>query len=244
MTHTQLGILAGLAAMVCVLFGVAGWLVLRGNSTSSSPVSQNTLVPQFTATPFVLPTLNPTETPTPVPYEARIPPAWKQFKTELVEIWLPAEYEPGDIARLLEESRQSFEERGLQELIDHNTKSKSIIDLVATDEISGSPLYRTVVSISYEPLTEDTLDAFIQKESLDLPSMIVPMGRKHVQIGSIEAIQLVYEVRYGTVSGTSLEYVFLDGMTVWVVAYYAETTEFFQQLPAFEKSIQTFRMVR
>ena len=243
MTPTQLAILAGLAATACFLFGLTGWLVLRGNSRSSS-VPQNTFVAQVTATPFVLPTLALTETPTQIPYEQRIPPGWKQFKTELVEIWLPADFEVGDIDKLLEESRQSYEERGLQEMVDYQAKRKSIINLVATDEISGSPLYRTVVSISYQPLTEESLDVFIQKELLDLPSMIVPMGRKSVPIGSNEAIQLVYEARIGTVSGTSLEYIFLDGMTVWGVEYSAETAEFYQQLPNFEKSIQTFRIVR
>ena len=244
MTPTQIGILAGLAVTACLLFAIIGWFGLRENFSRSADAPQSTPVALSTSTPFVLPTLQPTGTSTTVPYESRIPPGWKQFKTELVEIWLPTDFEQGDTNRLLEESRKSYEEDGLQELIDHNAKRKSIIDLVATDEISGSPLYRTIVSISYQPLTEESLDIFIQKESLDLPSMIVPMGRKNVQTGSSEAIQFVYEVRVGTISGTSLEYVLLDGMTVWSIGYYAETTEFYQQLPNFEKSIQTFRMVR
>jgi hypothetical protein len=244
MTPTQIGILAGLAGTVCVLFTIVAWLALRGNSSLAADAPQTTPVAQLTSTPFVLPTLEPTATATSMPYEERIPPGWTQFKTELVEIWLPADFELGDIEKLLEESRQSYEERGLQEMIDYGAKRKSIINLVATDEISGSPLYRTVVSISYQPLTEETLDVFIQKELLDLPSMIIPMGRKSVQIGSNEAIQLVYELRIETMSGTSLEYLFLDGMTVWGVEYSAETTEFYQQLPIFEKSIQTFRIVR
>lgn len=244
MNPTQIGILAGLAATACLLFGLIGWFALSGNFNLFPDSPQPTPVAQLTSTPFVLPTLQPTATTTPVPYEERIPPGWKQFKTELVEIWLPPDFELGDVDTLLEESRQSYEERGLQELIDHNAKRVSIINLVATDEISGSALYRTVVSISYQPLTEGSLDAFIQEELLDLPSMIIPMGRKSVQIGSSEAVQLIYEVRMGTIIGTSLEYVFLDGMTVWDVNYFAETTEFYEQLPIFEKSIQTFRIVR
>ena len=244
MTSTQVGILAGLAATVCLLFGVIGWFVLRGVPDSPVGMAPTLPAPQSTSTPFMLPTVQPTGTPTTVPYEDRIPEGWKQFKTELVEIWLPADFEVGDIEKLLEESRQSYEEQGLQEMLDYQAKRKSIVNLVATDEISGSPLYRTVVSISYQPLTEESLDVFIQKELLDLPSMIVPMGRKSVPIGSNEAIQLVYEARIGTLSGTSLEYLFLDGMTVWGVEYSTETSEFYQQLPNFEKSIQTFRIVR
>jgi hypothetical protein len=192
----------------------------------------------------VLPTLALTETPTQIPYEQRIPPGWKQFKTELVEIWLPAEFEAGDIHQLLEESRQSYEELGIQELIDYNAGDKSIVNLITTDEISGSPLYRTITAISYEPLTEESLDVFIQKKVSELPSMLTVAGRKTVQMESNEAIQLVYEMRVGNLHINSVDYVLLDGMTVWVVSYSAEITEFFQQLPNFEKSIQTFRIVR
>ena len=244
LTPTQIAILAGLAAIACFLFGLTGWLVLRGNPGLSTSAPQNMAVSQETATPFVLPTLSPTQTLTPLSYEERIPPGWKQFKTELVEIWLPADFEAGDINELLEASRQSYEERGLQELLDYNAKNKSIYNLVATDEISGSPLYRTVASISYQPLTEESLDVHIQKELLEVPSMITLAGRKNVQIGASEAIQLVYEMRVENLYVNSVEYIFLDGMTVWVVGYSAEITEFFQQLPTFEKSIQTFRIVR
>ncbi|MGZ9226766.1 MAG: hypothetical protein ACXW4M_14545, partial [Anaerolineales bacterium] len=205
---------------------------------------QTVPVAQSTSTPYILPTIQPTATTTTVPYEERIPPGWKQFKTGLVEIWLPADFEPGEIDKLLEESRQSYEELGIQELIDYNAGDKSIVNLVATDEISGSPLYRTIASISYEPLTAESLDVFVQKKVSELPSMITVAGRKTVQMGSNEAIQLVYEMRVGNIHINSVDYVLLDGMTVWVVSYSAEITEFFQQLPNFEKSIRTFRIVR
>jgi hypothetical protein len=244
MTPTQIGILAGLAGIICLLFGCLGWFALRRNSGLFADAPQTAPVAQLTSTPFVLPTLVSTATTTPVPYEERIPPGWEQFKTDLVEIWLPADFELGDVNKLLEESRQSYEEMGIQELIDYNARNKSIINLVALDEISGSSLYHTLASISFEPLRQDSLDIFIQKELSELPSMITPAGRKTIQIGSNEAIQLVYEMRVGNISVNSVEYVFLDGMTVWVVSYSAEITEFFQQLPIFEKSIQTFRIVR
>ena len=63
MTPTQIGILAALAATVCLLFGLAGWFVLRGNSNPFASAPQNTPIPQSTPTPFMMPTLMLTKTP-------------------------------------------------------------------------------------------------------------------------------------------------------------------------------------
>ena len=70
------------------------------------------------------------------------------------------------------------------------------------------------------------------------------VDRKKVQVGSSEATRLVYEMRQGNIYANELIYVFLDGSTVWSVGYYAEINEFYQQLPIFEQSIQTFGMAR
>ena len=95
MTPLQLGILAGLAGAACLLFGLAGWFVLRGKSGLLARAPENTPVPRATSTLIVIPTLTPTQTPTPVPYEMLIPSGWEQFKTGLVEIWLPSSFKPG-----------------------------------------------------------------------------------------------------------------------------------------------------
>jgi hypothetical protein len=244
MTATQIRILVGLAGVACLLFALAGWFVFRGNSSPFANAPQNTPVPQSTSTPFVIPTLTPTETPTLIPYEQRIPNGWKQFKTGLVEIWLPSDFELADADKLAEDARKRYEEMGLQELIDYNAKSEAIPVLVVTDEASGSPLYRTISSIAYQPLNGESLDIFIDNELSELPSMIVFVERRKVQIGSVEAVRLVYEMRQGNIYANDLTYVFLDGNTVWSVGYYAEITEFYQQLPSFEQSIQTFRIVK
>jgi hypothetical protein len=146
--------------------------------------------------------------------------------------------------KLTKDARKRYEEMGLQELIDYNEQSEAIIDLGLVDEESGSALYRTVASISYEPLTEASLDDYVKKEVAKLPSMMSLVEQKKVQIGSDEAIKLVYELRVGSLSVNDLEYIFLDGSTVWIVGYFAEINEFYQQLPTFEQSIQTFRIVR
>jgi hypothetical protein len=244
MTATQIGILVGLVGIACLLFALIVSLVFRGTSTPFASNSQSTPVLQSTSTPFVIPNPTPTETPTLIPYEQRIPLGWKQFKTELVEIWLPSDFELADADKLAEDARKRYEEMGLQELIDYNAKSKAIPVLVVTDEESGSPLYRTISTISYQPLNGESLDVFIDNELSELPSMLVLVERRKVQIGSIEAVRLVYEMRQGNIYANDVSYIFVDGNKVWSVGYYAEITEFYQQLPSFEQSIQTFRIIK
>src|SRR5260370_864201 len=103
MTPLQLGILAGLAGAACLLVGWACWLILRGSMRPFGRVPENTPVPHVTITMIVIPTSPPTETPTPLPYDMLIPSGWAQFKTRLVEIWLPSNFKPGD-PKLLNDS--------------------------------------------------------------------------------------------------------------------------------------------
>ncbi|HVF25901.1 MAG TPA: hypothetical protein VNA23_08430, partial [Anaerolineales bacterium] len=85
LTTSQLGVLGGLAVAACLVFALIGWFILRGGfSFSRSPV--NTPTPQATSTPFVIPTITPTLTATPIPYEQLIPAGWTQHRTELVEL--------------------------------------------------------------------------------------------------------------------------------------------------------------
>jgi hypothetical protein len=244
MSKAQLGILIGLAIFAVILIVAIAGLFLSRKGIGFSRPPATPPVARSTPTMIVIPTFTPTQTPTPVPYEERIPEGWKQFKTELIEIWLPSNFKLANADKLTKDARKRYEEMGLQELIDYNEQSEAIIDLGLVDEESGSALYRTVASISYEPLTEGSLDDYVKKEVAKLPSMMSLVEQKKVQIGSDEAIKLVYELRVGSLSVNDLEYIFLDGSTVWIVGYFAEINEFYQQLPTFEQSIQTFRIVR
>jgi hypothetical protein len=244
MSKAQLGILIGLAIFAVILIVAIAGLFLSRKGIGFSRPPATPPVARSTPTMIVIPTFTPTQTPTPVPYEERIPEGWKQFKTELIEIWFPSNFKLADADKLAKDARKRYEEMGLQELIDYNEQSEAIIDLGLVDEESGSALYRTVASISYEPLTEASLDDYVKKEVAKLPSMMSLVEQRKVQIGSDEAIKLVYELRVGSLSVNDLEYIFLDGSTVWIVGYFAEINEFYQQLPTFEQSIQTFRIIR
>jgi hypothetical protein len=219
MTIQQIGILIGLAVFACLLFGMTGFFILRkglGGLQSQSPAITPTV--QMTATPFALPTLTPTPTLTPVPYEQLIPNGWKQFKTALVEIWLPPDFK--------------------------TTKKDADEELAALSSNSKNSLYKMRVGIAYEPLIEDSLDAYLDKRIAKMDPAIRVVDRKEVSLNSTEAVRLMLEGRIQTVDVNELAYIFQDGGTIWAVTYVAQINEFYDMLPSFEQSAKTFRVVK
>lgn len=227
MTPTQIGILAALVGIVCLLFGLTGWLVLRGRFNPFAAGVQNTPISQSTPTPFVMPTLLPTGTPTSVPYELLVPEGWAQFETGLVEIWLPAEFKQGDPS--------SF----------RDSADLATPELFMREADSTSSLYQMLVMVSYEPLTADSLDTYLDSEITKLPSAIRVAERRKVFVNSTEVVRFVFEIRSdNNIEINDMAYVFLDGSTVWYVEYVAQINEFYERLSTFEQSVKTFRIVR
>lgn len=226
MTTTQIAILAGMAIGACLLFSVAGFLFLRGGSNMLAAAPQQvTPVAQETWTPYVTPTLAATETPTPIPYEMLIPQDWVQFKTELVEIWLPKNFK---------KAKPDPDDSGLT------------TELMMTGFPSEASVFPSIVMIAYQPVPAGgTLDDVmeLQMASLSTNEMRVVEMRK-VTLNSTEAIRLVIEMRMEGTEINGLVYVFQDGGTGWLVYYMAQINDFYTMLDTFEKSIKTFRMVR
>jgi len=226
MTVAQIGVLGGLAGCAFLLFCVTGLLVLRNRSGSASQSVAPTSAPQSTATLTIPPTQTATITPTPIPYEQLIPAGWKQFKTGLVELWLPPNFVEanksvlGDISNL------------------------AVPDLIITEAKSKSSLYNMLVVVSFEPLVGESLDAFLDGELAKIPQQARVADRRKVYVNSTEAVRLLFEIRVNSVDFNDLTYVFLDGGTVWYVEYFAEINEFYNMLPNFESSAKTFRVVK
>ena len=226
MTTSQLGILSGLLVAACLLFGLAGWFGLRGRLGQLSSAPQTAPLSQSTSTPWIIPSSAPTGTPTPIPYETLIPSGWMQFKTGLVEIWLPSEFQPGD--------PNSFTE----------SPHTGIRELNLTDSSLDSSFPQTLVMVWYEPLTMDSLDDYLDAAVAKLPAEIRVAERRSVTINSTETTRMIFEMRIDNTEVNDLTYIFLDGSTVWYVEYIAQINEFFELLSTFEKSAKTFRIVR
>jgi hypothetical protein len=224
MTTTQLAILGGLAAGACLLFGVAGCFFLQGAPSMLARAPQNTLPPQATSTLIVIPTFTPTETPTPVPYEMLIPEDWVQFKTELVEIWLPKEFK-----------KQKPDP----------SESTMTMDLMMVGFSSETSLNPMIVMVSYEPMVGGSLDAYVDAFVSDPGEDVLVAEKGKVSVNSVEAIRILLEMRLdGGDIANDLVYIFQDGSTIWYIQYIAQINEFYVVRPTFEKSVQTFRVVR
>lgn len=215
MTTTQIGILAGLGAAACILFGIVGWLVMN-RGTQQAPLP--TVAPQMTSTPYVLPTITPTLTLTPVPYEALIPEGWTQHKTELLEIWLPANFKKAQ--------KDADEELRL---------------IASNPRISP---YKMTVILGYQPLGTGTVDTYIDNQILKADSTVRVVERRKVSLNGTDAVRMVLEARLDAVDTNELAYLIQDGGTVWIVYYVAQINEFYEMLPTFEQSAKTFRIVR
>lgn len=226
MTLQQVSILAGLAAVACILLCVASWLALRRGIGLFTQSPASTPVIGSTSTPFLLPTLSPTASLTPVPYEELVPDGWSQHKTTLIELWMPSDFKnaaPGVVAGVA----------GNSVTLD--------LALVAT---SGKSSYPRSVSVSFEPLTSGTLEEFLDIKLSNIPPEINLAVHQKVSINSMEATRLMFETQTGSLYINDLLFVFQDGGTVWYVKYSAEISEFYEMLPVVEESIRTFRMVR
>jgi len=224
MTTKQIAILAGLAVGACLLFAAGGWLLLRGGAGMFTRAPQYTPIPQLTSTPFVIPSLTPTETPTPVPYELLVPEGWVQFKTTLVEIWLPKGFKQDKKA--------------------NDPADLAPPELQMAGTTSQSPLSHLMVMISYEPLAAASLDAHLDGDLANLPADTLLTERRKVTVNSVDAVQMLFETRYEGFDINMRTYVFLDGGTIWFVQYLAQINEFYTMLDTIDASVKTFRVVR
>jgi hypothetical protein len=152
---------------------------------------------------------------TPIPYEQLIPNGWKQFKTELVEIWLPSSFKP--------------------------IKTSEGEELALQGATSKNSLYKMMATVSYEPLTGGSLDEHLDSALLKLDPLIRLTERRKVSLNATDAVRMTFEGRVETVDVNQLTYAIQDGGTVWFVYYTAQINEFYEMLPIFEQSAKTFR---
>jgi len=229
MTLTQIGILAGMVGILICLACVGGFFVVRGlQGNGGAPAAQipPTVQPTVTSVVLVSPTVEVTPTLTPIPYEQLVPADWKQYKTPLVEIWMPNNFKLADKKTV------------------NTSAGFSAPELLITEIPSKSSAYNMLVSVSWEVMTEDTLDGFLQNQFPTLPYQAHVSDYRTVYVNSVEARRIVIELRVNNIDINDMVYVFQDGNTVWYVEYVAQITEFFDNLPVFEQSIKTFRTVK
>ena len=227
MTRTQISILAGLAGILVLIACIGGLVILRGVIFNLSAPSTPTPNPTVTAASVVAPTMTPTITPTAVPYEQVVPAGWEQYKTSLVEIWLPQNFKTADKSLL-----KDYTGLAIPELVLSGTPGQS------------SP-YNMVVGVSYKPMTGESFDSFLNAELLKLPQQAHLVENRKITVNGTPGVRFVFEIRSdNNIDINDLTYVFLDGTTVWYVEFAAQINDFYENLSMFEQSVKTFRIVR
>lgn len=227
MTKVQIGIVAGMAGVLILIVLAGAFLLFRNlNPSASAPQATSTPAPTVTLVVVTPPTATPTPAPTAIPYEQLIPADWKQYKTSLVELWLPANFKLADKKAL------------------DQTAELALNELFITEIPSKTSAYNMLVSVSYDLMTGASLDEFLQTKIAQLPAEVRVTDRRTVYVNTVEARRLMIEYRANNIDINDMVYVFLDGNTVWYVEYVAQIGEFFDNLPIFEQSVKTFRPVK
>lgn len=225
MTRMQIGILAGLVAALCLIGGVGGWYILRNTGGGFAGPSAPVVPPTVTSIVVIPPTITPTITLTPIPYEQLIPADWKQYKTALVEIWMPGNF------KLADKKTKDI------------TANFGVPDLLLAEVTSKSSAYTMLVSVSYDLSTGESLDELLDKKFPNIPYQARIADRRTVFVNTHEARKIVIEFKVENVDYNNVVYIIQDGSTIWYVEYVAQISEFFDNLPVFEQSIKTFRPV-
>jgi hypothetical protein len=257
MTVAQIGILAGLAVLICIVFSGGAVVILLDAAASSAQggaVGVSTLAPTLPSASLPTHTLQPTLTPEPTatPGVTQTPiPGWVKFEGGGVELWLPENYRGGNpatdlnaIAREIRALGPDF--AGIAAEVEQQLPEAGV-SIFAFDRNVGDALTLTTVQIVGEPLDSDvdlTLDEYLNAAVRNLSSDQRVVERRVEKLDRYEAGRLVvdYKITEGDVSvfRKRLIYAIRAGDAMWVVQYLTERDDFKAHLPTFESSIQTF----
>ena len=187
MTRMQIGILAGLAGVLLIIVCVGGWLVVRDRGAGLANSSVPAVASTVTHVGAVMsPTITPTITLTPVPYDELVPPDWNQYKTSLVEIWMPNNFKVAD--------------KKTKDI----TANFGIHDLLLAEVTSKASAYTMLVSVSYDLTTSDSLDALLDEKFPSIPYQARISDRRTVFVNTHEARRIVIEFKVENIDLTTI----------------------------------------
>jgi len=156
-----------------------------------------------------------------------IPEGWVQYKSTLIETWVPKGFKPQQ-----PKPSDDFSETMTLDLEVVRPASKKV------------STYPVIVMVSYEPLTVGSLDEYMDGLPAQLSSGARVTAKRKVNINTVDGILVLLEAKVNGEEVNDQVYAFLDGGTVWFIHYTAQINEFYALLPTFEQSIQTFRVVQ
>lgn len=172
---------------------------------------------------------------------------WQKFQTKEAEIWLPKSYIGGelssdDIDRVIAEAETLGPDfRDIGQLM--KTK-KELFHFKAFDKNLGKSGFKTNMNIASGKVpssvsSNDVMDMTIQ----NLPPSFQLIDSKMVSLDHYEAGQLTVKLLINGNEVKTIQYYIKDGDTVWVITYGSGIEEFEKELPVFQKSIRTFKVL-
>jgi hypothetical protein len=179
--------------------------------------------------------------PTPTPVSI---PGWEKFSAGGVELWMPGNFQGGDLANDLDVIVQRLRAFGpeYEQMANTIEQNPSAFVMLILDSNIGPSGFLTNVNVVKEQVSSTTsIDSYMKAST----SQLTPLGftileQNNVQLGSNKAGRLV--IQSDKLKAKELMYVVKNKNTMWVITYATGIPDFANRLPTFEKSINTFRI--
>lgn len=254
MTRSQIGILAGVAALALLIVCSLSWFILL--PPPSAPVSAPTATqlpptpPSVEAVPL---TVTPSPTPPPVIATNMPPVGWAEFQTQGATLWLPNNFVGGDILHQEGETIQKINRLGIpfRNVIVQIKNAQPTVQLWMIDKIVNTSLTIMTVKVHhYVETTDKTIDQFVTDDlngnfnGTPVAMIITVNETKKMTILGRETRRQTYQQNEGGKDATGIAYYIKDGADFWIVDYLMEPNDYIDMLPIVEQSIGTFYLVQ
>ena len=240
MTLAQIGILAGLALVACVVLGILGILILN-----AAPGSQG-VEPTFTLQP------SPTTISISTPWPTITPiPNWQEysFTDSHARIWLPTSYFGGDpatsSAAIIERLKATYDDEAFAQDIE-GLLAIPEVDFFAFDtESINSVKFMYVGTESLNPDLKLSMDYYLNRMMGNFtdPSDRV-VERQIAQLDHYQAGKLVVEskVQAGDVESFVSQAIYLVQVddTMWLISFRTGREEYLDYQEVIEDSVNSF----
>lgn len=201
--------------------------------------------PEATETTEV--TLTPKPTLTPNETEEVIP-GWKKFATDEFSVWLPEEFEGGDLEKDLELILDRLRKLGpsFEQMAQQIESYPEVFLLWAFDTANiGEQGQLSNILVGKESvLTTLNIQKYLELLISQLPAEYEVREQETTPYEpGYPARRLVLEANIGGVEAISIIYIIQQGNSFWTVNYSTSQEEYTARLPNFEKSFGTFRIL-
>ena len=244
MTLGQIGILAALAVVACLVIGILGSMMLN-----SAPSAQQ-VQPTYTLQPSPTPILTSTPWPTVTPI-----PNWQEysFSDGGARIWLPASYiggVPSTSSEMIKENlRNKFNDEAFVGDIERLLAIPEIKFFAFDTEYVDSVRFMYVGTEALDPDKPQTMDNYLDKmmdNFKDGNDRVI--GRQIVQLDHYPAGKLVVESKvpageYETFVTVAIYMIEVDD-TMWLITFRTGRDEFNSQQQIIETSANSFSVQR